>query len=226
MTSAPGGLSIGDMKRWTVLVVASVVACGGSSKEPEHAASTSGSTSATPSANPSTSSSVTTLAALGGAATPVESGSGKHHHKIGSGWFLTGTAKDAYAAELDDAVRDGAGLSVAVRPVGETHNSFVSLIKNVDATPYIGKKVRVTLRVKTEGLTARAEAWARAQAPDSPTDGPGLGEGKAKLDATADMKTYTVDLEVKSGARFIQYGVGIAGPGKFWVGHDTIEALP
>jgi len=139
---------------------------------------------------------------------------------------LAGTAKAAYSAELDDQVRDGTGLSVAVRPSGETHDQYVSLVKNVDATPFVGKKVRVTLRVKTEGLTARAEAWARAQAPDSPIDGPGLGEGKTKLDATADMRTYVVELTVKDGARFVQYGVGVAGPGKFWVGHDTIEVVP
>ncbi len=208
------------MKRW-IFSVGVVFACGGSGKEP---ATSSNATAPTGSANATsdTSASATASAPVASA----EPSGGRHHHKIGSGWFLAGSAKDAYAAELDDNVRDGTGLSVAVRPVGDTRNNFVSLIKNVDASSYVGKKVRVTLRVKTDGLTGRAEAWARAQAPDSPTDGPGLGEGKAKLDPTADMKTYTLDLEVKSGARFIQYGVGVAGPGKFWVGHDTIEALP
>ena len=206
------------MKRWTVALVTILVACGGSNKEPEHAA-------AEPSS--STTSSATSTPSASASAAPAEAGgAGKHHHKIGSGWFLAGTAKAAYSAELDDQVRDGTGLSVAVRPSGETHDQYVSLVKNVDATPFVGKKVRVTLRVKTEGLTARAEAWARAQAPDSPIDGPGLGEGKTKLDATADMKTYVVELTVKDGARFVQYGVGVAGPGKFWVGHDTIEVVP
>jgi len=140
---------------------------------------------------------------------------------------LAGTAKEAYAAELDDQVRDGATLGVAVHPTRDGHSQYVSLTKNVGAEPYVGKKVRVTLRVKTDGLTGRAEVWARAQAPDSPTDGPGLGNASAKLDATtADWKTYTLDLEVKSGARVVQYGVGVAGPGKFWVGHDSIEVVP
>jgi len=202
--------------------VAVLAACGGSNKEAEHAApepsgSTTASTSA--SASPTASASAAPVEAQGGVVS-------KRHHKIGSGWFLAGTAKEGYAAELDDQVRDGTGLSVAVRPLGQGQNQYVSLVKNVDATPFVGKKVRVTLRVKTEGLTARAEAWARAQAPDSPIDGPGLGEGKTKLDATADMKSYVVELNVKDGARFVQYGVGIAGPGKFWVGHDQIEVVP
>jgi hypothetical protein len=96
-------------------------------------------------------------------------------------------------------------------------------MKNVSAAPYVGKKIRVRLGVKTTGVTGRGEVWARAAQPHSPEDAPST---KTKLDATSEMKTYEVVIDVKDGTRVIEYGASVAGDGELRVGRDAIDIVP
>ena len=109
-----------------------------------------------------------------------------------------------------------------MKPNADAHGRWVTLMKNVSAAPYIGKKIRVRIGVKSTGVTGRGEVWARTSAPHQPEDAPST---TTKIDATSEMKTYEVILDVKDGARVVEYGVSIAGPGEVRVGQDAIDAL-
>jgi hypothetical protein len=79
--------------------------------------------------------------------------------------------------------------------------------------------------VKTEGATRRVDFWARAQAKDSPSDGHGLGGEWKNLPPTSDWMPAEIVLDVPVETAHLQYGIGLAGPGKMWIDRTTIEIV-
>ncbi len=195
------------MKRASFLVLA--IACGG------------GSSSSQPTSAPTQTAAASAAPTDSAPAAPQDNSPtsiGTKHKKVGSGWFLSGGGKDFY----DAIYEPGAEPVVVVKQTSDPHGRWVTLMKNVSAAPYIGKKIRVRLGVKTTGATGRAEVWARAAAPHSPEDAPST---TTKLEPNAEMKTYEVTIDVKDGTRVIEYGASLAGDGELRVGRDAIDVL-
>jgi hypothetical protein len=194
------------MKRALLLLVA---ACGGGNTS---------STNTTPTATASASATPTETAS----AAPVDTSPqsiGNRHKKIGDGWFLSGGGKEFY----DAIYEPGANPVIVVKQTGNPGGRWVTLMKNVGAAPYAGKKIRIRLGIKTTNVTGRAELWARAAVPHQSEDAPSI---KTPLNAnTAEMKDYDVTIDVGPNARVIEYGASIAGDGELRVGRDAIDLL-
>ena len=200
------------MKRASFLVLA--IACGGgsSSSQPTSAPTQT----AAASAAPTDSSAAPTP--QDNSPTPI----GSKHKKVGNGWFVSGGGKDYY-----DAIYEPGAEPVVVLKQNGTNpgGRWVTLMKNVGAAPYAGKKIRIRVAVKTSGMSSnmtRAELWARSAVPHQSEDAPSV---KVPLDANAAMKTYEVTIDVKDNARVVEYGASIAGDGELRVGRDTIDVL-
>ena len=193
------------MKRALLLLIA---ACGGAS-------ATTTTTTPTATASASTEPAAST-AATADDTSPQSIGS--RHKKVGSGWFLSGGGKDSY----DAVYEPGANPVVVMKSHEDPHGRWVTLMKNVSSAPYIGKKIRIRVGVKSTGVTGRGEVWARSAAPHASEDAPST---TTKLDATSEMKTYEVVIDVKDDARVVEYGVSVAGPGEIRVGKDAIDIL-
>jgi hypothetical protein len=142
---------------------------------------------------------------------------GTRHKKTPNGWFLSGGGKDFY----DAIYEPGSDPRVVLKQKADPQGHWVTLMKNVAAAPYIGKKIRIRVSVKSQGVTGRSELWARAALPHMPEDAPST---TTKVDETAEMKPYEVTIDVPEGSRVVEYGVSLAGPGEVWVGHDELIA--
>jgi len=182
-------------------------ACGGASAPSETPTSASASSSAAPTAEAS-------AAPSADDASPQSIGT--RHKKVGSGWFLSGGGKDAY-----DAIYEPDTKLVVMRPNTDPHGRWATLMKNVSTAPYIGKKIRVRIGVKSSGVT-HGEVWARTAAPHAAEDAPST---TVPLDPTSEMKDYDVTIDVKDGTRVVEYGVSIAGPGELRLGRDAIDVV-
>ncbi len=192
------------MKRALWLFVA--VACGGAS-------STTHTTPAATARAPSATETASAVTAEDTSPQPI----GTRHKKVGSGWFLSGNGKEFY----DAIYEPGAEPVIVVKQTSDAHGRWVTLMKNVSAAPYVGKRVRIRVGVKSAGVV-HGEAWARAAGPHAPEDTPGE---KTPLVATSAMKTYELVVEVKDGMRVVEYGVSLAGEGEVWVGKDAIDVI-
>jgi hypothetical protein len=199
------------MKRTSLLLL--LAACGGgaASSGPTATSATAASPSDTAAAAPTD----TATAAPDDSPPSI----GNRHKKVGNGWFLSGSGKSYY----DAIYEPGAQPVVYVKQTSDAAGRWMTLMKNVAAAPYSGKKIRVRIGVKTAGVTGRGEVWARAAAPRSPEDAPATS---TPLTPTSGMKTYEVTIDVKDNARVIEYGVSLAGPGEFRVGQDAIDVVP
>ncbi len=198
------------MKHSAKLVIVALLGCGGAAQVPAQT------TSPDPSASVASASSAPADSSAPVDTSPVPIGT--RHAKVGNGWFLSGGGKDSY----DAIYEPGADPRIVVKQTSDPHGRWVTLMKNVSAAPYIGKKIRVRVGVKSAGVTGRGELWARTGAPHSAEDAPST---TTKLDPTAEMKPYEVTIDVKDGARVVEYGVSLAGEGQVWVGHDTIDVV-
>ncbi len=141
------------------------------------------------------------------------------------GWSLSGGGREAYRVHLDPLTKRDGKATAKLSPATDAGGKYGTWARGVDATPYVGKRVRFSVFTKTTGTTERADFWARVQAADSPSDGSGLAGRWIRLPADSDWTRREVVLDVDSGAAQLQYGVGIAGPGGLWFDAPKLEVV-
>jgi hypothetical protein len=98
-------------------------------------------------------------------------------------------------------------------------------MRHIDAMDFRSKRVRITARYRTQGASKRVDFWARAQGPDSPPDGPGLGGDSHHLLADTDWTEESLAFDVPAECAWLEYGIGIAGPGKIWLEAAKLEVI-
>ena len=141
-----------------------------------------------------------------------------------AGWSIEGHAQRAYLAELDPEVTREGHPTIRFHPTEETGGAYATFMTSLDATPFRGRRAHAYVWVRTQGVTARGDAWLRAQATDSPSDGPGLATSIVRLASNAEFTRYELFVDVPVDAATLQLGLGIGGPGMLWMDGVKIEA--
>jgi hypothetical protein len=144
------------------------------------------------------------------------------------GWILSGGGAKGgdFCVSADDAAPHNGHVPARLkkRPRGNSF-AYATLMKEVDVAPYVGKRVRVDIDVRTDGAKGRRDVWARVQGKSSPGDGAGLGGAWVTLDATADWATHSIVLDVPLNGARLDYGVGLGGSGAAWIDNDSITVV-
>jgi hypothetical protein len=135
----------------------------------------------------------------------------------GAGWFSSGGGRYDYALTIDAHARHGGHASGAYAPKHETNGRYGTLMQVLAAAKFRGHRARGVVWVKSQGVVDRGDFWLRAQGPDSPGDGPGLASAVRRLEPESDWRRYEAVIDVPRAATRIDFGVGIAGPGRVWV---------
>jgi hypothetical protein len=138
------------------------------------------------------------------------------------GWMLSGGGRDVYYVHRDTQGDRGAWL---LEPARDTYGKYGTWMRSIDAGAYRSKRVRITATLKTQGATKRVDFWARAQAKTSPGDGPGLGGDSKQLPADSSWRQDVIVMDVPPETDQLQYGVGVAGPGKVWIESTKLEIV-
>jgi hypothetical protein len=140
------------------------------------------------------------------------------------GWTIQGHASAAYRAEVDQDVQRDGHATIRFHPVEDPGGAYGTFMTSFDARPFRGRRAHAVVFIRTQGVTARGDVWLRAQAVDSPPDGPGLATSITQLAANADFRQYELLVDVPDGADKVQLGIGIAGPGMLWMDGVKVEA--
>lgn len=141
------------------------------------------------------------------------------------GWFMSGGGRKAYEVVLDTKVKRSGKASALLKPIDKPE-SYGTLMQAFVPNDYLGKRVRLTAYIKTEGATGRVDFWARVQAASSPADGMGLGGGHYDLPERSDWTKYEMVFDVPEAGTSLQFGVGLDGPGKVWIDDVKLEEVP
>ncbi|HZU85399.1 MAG TPA: hypothetical protein VE987_20850, partial [Polyangiaceae bacterium] len=140
------------------------------------------------------------------------------------GWTLGGSGKDEYSFGRDTAMPHEGHPSVAMAPRGLPSGRMGALVREWDATPWRGRRVRVSAWVRTEGVTTVGDFSATTGGPASPPmEEPTPGSASRRLAPDGDFAPYAVELVVPRDAYVVRLSVGVAGPGKIWVEGGRVE---
>jgi hypothetical protein len=106
---------------------------------------------------------------------------------------------------------------------GATSNGFGTLMQLVGAQTYIGKRVRLSMALKT-AAAGRAQVWMRV---DGDTSRPLAFDNmdNRPVKGTSDWQEASVVLDVPPKSKLLAYGFFVQGGGKMWVNGQRMEIV-
>jgi hypothetical protein len=140
-----------------------------------------------------------------------------------SDWELRGHHIANYAAGIDRAVAHSGAASAYIRAVSKNPIGFRTMMQSINATPFRGKRIRLSGFVKTAEANA-AGLWMRVEgrpplilAFDNMQSRPVSG--------TTDWQRCELVLDVPEGSRTIAYGFMLSGKGRVWADDLRVETV-
>lgn len=139
-------------------------------------------------------------------------------------WFSAGGDPTEYAMGMDSAVQLDGKDSGFVKSRYPAAKGFGTLMQVFDATPYRGKRVRMTGFVKTRNVRGWAALWMRADSPNAHTGTYGSME-KNPIRGTRDWKAYEVVVDVPNDCELISLALVLTGHGQAWINNIKLQEI-
>lgn len=181
------------------------------------------------------------LLACGGSIAELPDGTPKPHSSLDAGaagpevlftedpatWWLTGKDPDLYSLTSVDTqvVVDGKATTRIEQVAKHGHNDIPWAFARPDsrsATPYRGKRMRMTAQMKTEAATSGG-GWLWLRFNDGATGMCNMDERLVK--GTNDFAPVSCVLDVPTDTEWFAFGFGLSGSGKVWLSTVTFEAV-
>jgi hypothetical protein len=139
------------------------------------------------------------------------------------GWFLAGTKPAEYEVGMDPAeVHEGHG-SVYLKNKNGTTEGFGTLMQQIQAGQYLGKRVRLSGYVKAEGVAGWSGLWMRVDKQHEMLEFDNMQD--RPIEGTSDWRSYDVVLEVPEDSTGIAFGILLEGPGRVWLSGTKFEVV-
>lgn len=140
---------------------------------------------------------------------------------IPRGWYLEGTKPADYEVAVDHEAEDSHNASVVLRAKSSTAGGFGTLMQQVRADHYRGRRVRFGGNVKAEGVQDWAGLWMRLNNGKFVVAFDNMRDRAVK--GTRGWQDYEIVLEVPAEATDISFGVLLSGAGAVWLSHPVFE---
>jgi len=132
-----------------------------------------------------------------------------------AGWFLAGSFPADYTTHTDTEHAHGGKESALLAASAASPRGFGTLMQDFAPKEFLGKRVRLSAWVKSEGVSDWAGVWMRVD---------GRAGGSLAFDnmqsrpikGTTDWTHYDVVLDVPAEAVNLAFGILLAGAGKTW----------
>ena len=140
-----------------------------------------------------------------------------------NGWFVAGNKPTEYQSGIDPLAAYNGHPSAYLRANMPSVEGFGTLMQDLRASHYLGKRVRFSAFVKTEraqywaGLWMRVDNESKHVAFDNMHNRPITG--------SSDWKKYDVVLDVPQDATGISFGILLAGTGKVWLSNTKFDVV-
>jgi hypothetical protein len=143
---------------------------------------------------------------------------------VPSGWFKAGMRPEDYDVGTDQAVKRSGSASAFIKSRSAAAAEFATLMQTFTAADYLGKRVRLSGYVKSDGVKNWAGLWMRVDGPERKTLAfDNMQERPIK--GTQDWTECTIVLDVAAEATDISMGLLLAGEGAVWVDDLKIEVV-
>lgn len=151
-------------------------------------------------------------------------------NNIPEGWWKVGSVNESYIVGIDEEVSYKGAKSTFVVSLDKVINVHSGLGQNIDATPFIGKKIKMTGFVKSENIEGWAGLWLRIDG-EKKDDGEKpemLGFENMKdrpIKGTNDWAKYEIIMDVPVNSDKLFYGTVLIGKGKLWFDNISFEEI-
>jgi hypothetical protein len=146
------------------------------------------------------------------------------------GWYRAGNHPGDYEMATDPkGGREGKACAF-IRGRSAQPQGFGTLMQNIEAEEYRGKRLRFSAQVKAAGIVNWAGLWMRIDGPPQAGSNTPMMLGfdnmqSRSIKGTADWKRYDVVLDVPNEARVIAFGILLAGAGQAWMDDLQFETV-
>jgi hypothetical protein len=143
------------------------------------------------------------------------------------GWNTSTGAWNA-SVHRDAAVLRGGKPTVAIKGENSASgDSGAGVVQEIQAKPYLGKRVRFSAFIKTAGDVAGGTMlavpgggqWAFEPVPKR------VEINRRWVSDTREWKLVSATLDIPKWAKCIQYGAMLRGPGKLWMGQSSLKIV-
>jgi hypothetical protein len=145
----------------------------------------------------------------------VEENSAEQVGALPSGWFQVGSNIPGYESGTARAIEGIPGDAIFMRSKVANPEGFSTVMREVPADAFRGKRVTLTGSIKTAMNPGKAQLWMRIDGPNNAVLGFDNMDDRP-IDGTKPAAPYTISLEVPSEAVKISYGVLASGSGTTW----------
>lgn len=136
-------------------------------------------------------------------------------------WFLAGERSRSY--EIGEDGSSGKPVRY-IRYVAGDSASFGTLMQQIAAKNYLGKRVRFQALVKTHEVSNWAGLWMRIDSPGQHNVAFYNSQDKP-ITGSSDWQLRSVTLDVPDHANVISFGVIHAGKGQVWIDQLALEVV-
>jgi hypothetical protein len=140
-----------------------------------------------------------------------------------NGWFVAGDNPKAYESGIDTQATYDGHPSAFLKAKMPGVEGFGTLMQDFRADHYLGKRVRFSAFVKTEGAQDWAGLWMRVDKGSKQLAFDNM-QGRS-IKGTTDWKKYDVVLDVPQEATGIFFGVLLSGSGTVWLSEAKFETV-
>jgi hypothetical protein len=142
---------------------------------------------------------------------------------VPEGWFLAGSKPTSYEAGTDAQAFYNGHPSAYLKAKEPVSDGFGTLMQDFRADKYLGKRVRFSAFVKSDGVQDWAGLWMRV---DKDRDSVAFDNMQARpIKGTTDWQRYEVVLDVPQDATGIFYGILLGGTGTVWLNSVELEVV-
>ena len=140
-----------------------------------------------------------------------------------TGWSVAGSHPADYEMGLDRVTRRSGKSSAVLRARTPTAAGFGTLMQQIDAADYRGRRVRLSGFSKAAAVAGWAGLWMRVDGPRGVLAFDNMQSRPIK--GTADWQRCEVVLDVPSAASAIWFGLLLTGPGQVWFDDLQVEGV-
>jgi hypothetical protein len=151
------------------------------------------------------------------------------------GWFFAGSKPQEYDCSVDPTTFYNDLPSTYIKSkAGVKTTGFGSMMQDFSAAQYVGKRIRLSGYLKSEGVESWGGLWMRVDGASQSKNGystslafdnmhDGLRDQSVK--GTTGWQNYSIVLDVPEGATGIYIGFLLDGPGALWVSGLKLEVV-
>lgn len=144
--------------------------------------------------------------------------------RIPNGWFPAGNKPAEYEMGIDNSIFQNGNSGAFIKSKSPQENEFGTLMQNINAENYLGKRLRLSGYIKSEDVEGWSGMWMRIDGDNGKQLGFDNMYGRY-IKGTSDWKKYEIVLDISLNSKVINYGVLLNGEGKVWFDNFRLEEV-